>query len=125
MKLVGVGEKHGAASPVSGERQGFLTVTFKTQMVASAGRVESLRSIEDRITVADERSPLSKAEIAAIGRQKVDGQLHLAVCQLLQTGLIKYTLPDTPNSRLQKYRLTGKEKTSLGGKNDLPFPSSR
>jgi ATP-dependent DNA helicase RecG len=50
--------------------------------------------------------PLSKSEIAhALGRDSVSGALNRTIRQLLDRDEIAYTLPDTPNSRLQKYRL--------------------
>ncbi|WP_199221488.1 Fic family protein [Desulfonatronum sp. SC1] len=52
-------------------------------------------------------APLSKAELAAaLGRKSVTGALNRVVRSLLEGGLIEYTLPHKPNSRLQKYRLT-------------------
>jgi ATP-dependent DNA helicase RecG len=49
---------------------------------------------------------LSKSEIAhALGRDSVSGALNRTIRQLLDRDEIGYTLPDTPNSRLQKYRL--------------------
>ncbi len=52
--------------------------------------------------------PLSKSEIAhALGRESVSGALNRTIRQLLDRDEIGYTLPDTPNSRLQKYRRLG------------------
>jgi ATP-dependent DNA helicase RecG len=49
--------------------------------------------------------PLSKSEIAhALGRESVSGALNRTIRQLLDRDEIAYTLPETPNSRLQKYR---------------------
>ena len=49
--------------------------------------------------------PLSKSEIAhALGRDSVSGALNRTIRQLLDRDEIGYTLPDIPNSRLQKYR---------------------
>jgi ATP-dependent DNA helicase RecG len=49
--------------------------------------------------------PLSKSEIAhALGRDSVSGALNRTIRQLLDRDEIGYTLPDTPNSRLQKYQ---------------------
>jgi len=70
-------------------------------------KVESVSSLKGRIIAAIGSGQLSKSEIAAaIGKHKVDGQLHTAVSKMLRADLIEYTIPDKPNSRLQKYRLT-------------------
>lgn len=50
---------------------------------------------------------LGKAELArALGHAKVSGELNTQVRRLMTMGIIAMTLPDKPNSRLQKYRLT-------------------
>jgi ATP-dependent DNA helicase RecG len=55
--------------------------------------------------------PLSKSEIAqALGRDSVSGALNRTIRQLLDRDEIGYTLPDTPNSRLQKYRRRGQSR---------------
>ena len=52
--------------------------------------------------------PLSKSGIArALGRDSVSGALNRTIRQLLDRDEIGYTLPETPNSRLQKYRRLG------------------
>jgi ATP-dependent DNA helicase RecG len=51
--------------------------------------------------------PLGKAELAhTMGKSGPTRYLHDLMRRLRQEGLVDYTIPDKPNSRLQKYRLT-------------------
>lgn len=55
------------------------------------------------IMKALEIQPLQRMEIAkALGHGKVSGAINRAVKELLNKKLIEYTLPEKPNSRLQK-----------------------
>ena len=59
-------------------------------------------------------SPLSKAELSAsLGHKEISGQLNKIIRMLISDETIEYTIPETPNSRLQKYRLTEKGRTLL------------
>jgi len=54
-------------------------------------------------------SALSKKEIALkLGKSKPTRYLNDLMRNLLKKGVVVYTIPDTPNSPLQKYRLTEK-----------------
>jgi hypothetical protein len=49
---------------------------------------------------------LSKSEIAnKIGLKSVTGYLNRTIRSMLTEGRIEYTIPEKPNSRLQKYKL--------------------
>jgi predicted HTH transcriptional regulator len=50
---------------------------------------------------------LSKSQISTfLGQKMVSGHLRIVIKHLIQNGMIEYTIPDKPNSRLQKYRIT-------------------
>ncbi|MGD9707982.1 MAG: Fic family protein, partial [Candidatus Delongbacteria bacterium] len=62
-----------------------------------------------------------------LSRREIMGRLNLAdekhfrenyQQKAVSLGLIEMTIPDKPNSRLQKYRLTEKGKKIIGNEND-------
>jgi ATP-dependent DNA helicase RecG len=54
---------------------------------------------------------MSKTEISsALGQRTVSGPLNKAIRTLFAQGQIEMTLPGTPQSRLQKYRLPGSKR---------------
>jgi predicted HTH transcriptional regulator len=127
-RVIEMCKKHGAAPPTFEEMQGFLIVTFKAQMVVgSMVRVGSKgesqpesqpesrpESLDRRVLTLLKAQELGKAEISTrLGQQEVSGQLNKIIRELMGQGLIEYTLPDKPNSRLQKYRLTDNGRQEL------------
>ncbi len=114
-RVITMCKQNAVAAPVFEDRHGFLIVTFKAQMVTPDRRVEPQpesrpesqpESLSQRVILLLELQPLSKAEIAAsLGQKIVSGQLNKVIRTLLGQGTIEHTLPDKPNSRLQKYRL--------------------
>jgi len=58
--------------------------------------------------------PMSRSELSKqLGHKKASGQLYNVVRDLLGDRMIEYTLPETPRSRRQQYRLTERGKTEL------------
>lgn len=79
----------------------------QSRLRGAESRAESLGEgrLAELVLEALTDGPLSKSEIAhALGRDSVSGALNRTIRQLLDRDEIAYTLPDTPNSRLQQYR---------------------
>ena len=99
-------------------------MTFRVHVGETAGpevesgvrsKVESAGDLRSRVLAALQPGPLSKAQVAkAVGKKKIDGQLHAAVRDVVAQGLVEYTISGKPNSRLQKYRLTQAGARALG-----------
>jgi ATP-dependent DNA helicase RecG len=61
--------------------------------------------VHERVLRKIEGRPLSRAELAeALGHKGVSGSLRRALGDLMAVGLVEYTIPDKPGSRLQRYR---------------------
>ena len=113
----------GIAQPKFEEITGAAVVTFRVLVGETAearveskveSKVGSVADLPNRVLAALRLEPLSKAQIAvAVGKKRIDGQLHAAVRDVLARGLIVSTLPDKPISRLQKHRLTADGRNAL------------
>lgn len=58
--------------------------------------------------------PMASAEIAAaLGHRQLSGNIRKALPRLRAAGLIEYTIPDKPNSRFQRHRLTANGRSLL------------
>ena len=111
--------KHGAAPPVFEERQGFLVVTFRAQVVAGGAAGTSRSESEDQVgtksglsrdqveilRLCREAQPLV-AMMEVVGRQNRTKFRDGLVTPLIQAALLELTIPDKPRSRMQRYRTT-------------------
>ena len=113
--------RHGAAPPAFSEQQGFVVVTFTLPVGVSVRGQEPVeaqpesstspvpgqyQSLEERILGLLRDGPLSASTLSKrLGQSRVSGQLKVVLKQLLSDGHITFTVPDKPNSRLQKYRV--------------------
>ncbi len=63
-------------------------------------------SLEDAVLRILAEKPAGKADISRkLGQKQVSGQLNTVVRKLLDAGMIEYTIPEKPKSRLKKYRI--------------------
>ena len=63
--------------------------------------------LQERVLRLLAGGPMSKAELAEhLGHRTVSGQLNKVIRMLVKAGMIEFTVPGKPGSRLQKYRLS-------------------
>lgn len=91
-------------------------IDYSTAQVTAQVKVEVTAQVIRLLRILGDRE-MNKAEL-----MKVLGMSHVENFRLtylqpaLKAGLIEMTIPDKPNSRLQKYRRTGKELNLFDGK---------
>jgi hypothetical protein len=48
-----------------------------------------------------------------LGQNRVSGQLKVVLKRMVVDRMVEFTIPEKPNSRLQKYRLVGKSRKRI------------
>lgn len=87
-------------------------MTDQSQSPTQSGAQSGAQSREALLALAEK--PLSANELVKkLGLRSKTGAFKRTVSELLNDSSIEYTIPDKPNSRLQKYRLTGAGKHLL------------
>ncbi len=107
----------GAGRPESGPESG--------QSQARVGPASALEPTASRILEILTHGSFSRAEISkALGHTQISGGLKRAIKTLMDDRLIEYTIPQKPNSRLQKYRLATKVTSGSSNKRAMNAPNA-
>lgn len=117
-RVVAECKRYGIAPPTFEERQGYLIVTFRAQIGPKGeGQTDPQVTPQDTPQVTPQvraileaaRSPLSRDELQSVAGIKDREHFRKKyLLPLIKNGFLERTIPDKPNSRLQKYRLTQK-----------------
>ncbi len=106
-RVIAACRAHGAAPPAFEERQGFLVVTFRANIAGTAQVAPEVTPEVRLLSVF--RGEMTRQDLQQVLGLKDDEHFRKAyLLPALRAGLIEYTIPDKPNSRLQRYRVTAK-----------------
>ena len=96
-----------------------LTLPLRQSKSGVESGVESEMAVQILTILRDDTKALSKSQLAVfLGKKKPTRYLNDLMSRLIQQQLVAYTVPEKPNSRLQKYCLTEKGKTHLKSKKE-------
>ena len=104
--MIALCTKTGLSEPEYKIKTNSVILTIKRKAGVESG-VES--DMEQKILNMLISSTLSKKQIAiSLGKKKPTRYLNDLMKKMVNNGTVEYTIPDKPNSRLQKYKLTKK-----------------
>ena len=126
--------EHGVAEPVIDVSNHWVITTFprpaervrdqvgtKPESRPESRPESQPESLEQRVLSLLRQAPMAKSAISTgLGQNTVSGQLNKMIRSLVNGELIEYTIPEKPNSRLQKYRLTENGKSRLANLEEGP-----
>ena len=113
----------GLAEPEFAVADGFVatirraTLSGRTDAYPEPRQESQPKSLEAKVLglLAADR-PMSRLELSrTLGQKKIPGQLNKVIRLLMREKSIEYTLPEKPQSRFQKYRLTEKGRAAASG----------
>jgi predicted HTH transcriptional regulator len=115
VKIIDECKKAGLPEPDFKEEFGGLSVHFRKADKAQEAQV-ALQKWQQEVLMScfyDEKTDKEIMEIAGYGSRT--GNFKKGLQRLLDYQLLELTIPNKPNSRLQKYRLTGKGRRLVTG----------
>jgi len=115
----------GLPEPTFAESTGGLVITFRKAKTAAGGKrghptdqvaVQVAVQVTDQVgaLLRHTRGDMTRTQLQrTLGLKGRANFLRLYLFPALKAGLLEMTIPDKPNSRLQKYRLTAKGRAAL------------
>ena len=115
LNIIEWNKENGNPEPEWQVQSGSVILIFKPSPDKAVQQPESQQesqqeSLRKRIIESLQKESLSRSELSKkLGHKKISGQLNKVLKELLEEGVVSYTIPEKPISRLQKYMLTKKQ----------------
>ena len=107
----------GLREPEFAQRDGFVTTIWRASQSESrpeSGPESQPVSLEIRVLRLLVSGARSKADLScSLGHKEISGQLNKVIRMMVAEQQVELTIPDKPNSRLQRYRLTPRGRAYL------------